>query len=143
MAGPSFLTPKPVSPSRSTRRFTLEQANRTLPLVRRIVSDIVKSHERVTALQVASVSATGKDQPAAQAELDRGVEQLQNYVDELAGIGCQLKDYQTGLIDFLGRHEGRDVCLCWKLGEEKIAYWHELSAGFAGRAPIETLKENL
>jgi len=143
MAGPSFLTPKPVSPSRSTRRFTLEQANRTLPLVRRVVGDIVKAHGRVTTLQVASVAVTGKEQPSAQKELDRAIEQLQSYVDELASIGCQLKDYQTGLIDFIGRHEGRDVCLCWKLGEEKIAYWHELNTGFAGRVPIETLKENV
>ena len=53
----------------------------------------------------------------------------------------ELKDYQTGLIDFIGRHEGRDVYLCWKLGEEQITHWHELNAGFAGRQPVETLKE--
>ena len=46
-----------------------------------------------------------------------------------------------GLIDFTGRHKGRDVCLCWKLGEETVGYWHEMDAGFAGRQPIATLRE--
>ena len=43
---------------------------------------------------------------------------------------------REGLVDFIGRHEGRDVYLCWKLGEERITHWHELNAGFAGRKPV-------
>ena len=141
MAGPSFLTPKSVTPSKTTKRFTLDEANRTLPLVSRVVGDIVKTHDHVTALQVSLVTASPKDQPAAQRELDLAVEHLQGYVEELHGIGCQLKDYQTGLVDFIGRHQGHDVCLCWKLGEKHVGYWHETNAGFAGRQPVSTLRE--
>ena len=47
-----------------------------------------------------------------------------------------------GLVDFIGRHQGRDVYLCWKLGEAAIAYWHELQTGFAGRQPVSSLQED-
>jgi hypothetical protein len=141
MAGPQFITPKPVLPSKSARRFTLAEANRSLPLVRRIVSDIVKTHDEVVTQQAAVVMAKPKDQPALQSKLDKAIEHLQDYVDELHEVGCDLKDYQIGLIDFLGRHQGHDVCLCWKLGENQIGYWHEIQSGFAGRQPVSILEE--
>jgi hypothetical protein len=153
MAGPQFLTPRSVSPSKPGKRFTLAEANRSLPLVRRVVRDIVRVHGEVTQVQLslaaasASKDSTGlemsaKDQAAAQATLERSVDQLNGYVDELRDIGCELKDFQTGLVDFTGHHDGHDVCLCWRLGEETIGFWHESQAGFAGRQPISTLKES-
>ncbi len=142
MAGPQFITPKSVTPSRSAKRFTLAEANRSLPLVSRIVSDVVKTHDQVTALQTSLDAAKSKDQQTLQTQLDRAVEHLQNYVEELHEVGCDLKDYQMGLIDFIGRHQGHDVCLCWKLGEETVAYWHEIQTGFAGRQPVSILEEN-
>jgi len=75
-----------------------------------------------------------------QAQLDACMTKLEDFVDELSEIGCELKDYQMGLIDFVGRHDGRDVYLCWKLGEEKITHWHDLETGFAGRKPVSTLR---
>jgi len=107
-----------------------------------VVTDIVKTHERITTLQASLESAKHKDQPPFQLQLDRQVEHLQNYVDELHEIGCDLKDYQMGLVDFIGRHRGHDVCLCWKLGEETIAHWHEIQTGFAGRQPVSVLEED-
>jgi hypothetical protein len=142
MAGPQFLTPRPVSLSTPAKRFTLAQANRALPLVRRIVQDIVKTHEKISNLQAALAAAKPKDQPKLQTEVDQSVEILQNYVEELHEVGVDLKDYQMGLVDFIGRHQGHDVCLCWKLGEEQIGYWHELHIGFAGRQPVSLLQED-
>ena len=144
MAGPQqFFTPQRKRPalSQPVRKFTLEQANKTLPLVKRIVADIVKTHERATASQLRLEKAKGTDQQAAQRELDASVDRLQDLVDELSEVGCELKDYATGLIDFVGRHEGRDVYLCWKLGEDQITHWHELDGGFAGRKPVSQLHE--
>jgi hypothetical protein len=141
MAGPQFLTPKPVSPSRPGKTFTLAEANRSLPLVRRIVSDIVKAHSLVANLQSQLTGAPLKDQPAIQKDLDRAIQNLQSYIDELHDVGVDLKDYQMGLVDFRGRHQGHDVCLCWKLGEEKVAYWHDMHTGFAGRQPVTLLEE--
>jgi hypothetical protein len=142
MAGPQFFTPqKRPAPSQPVRKFTVEQANKSLPLVKRIVADIVSTHDRATKNQLRLEKAKGSDQQAAQRELDASVDRLQDLVDELSDVGCELKDYQTGLIDFVGRHDGRDVYLCWKLGEEKITHWHELDTGFAGRKPVSQLHE--
>ena len=141
MAGPQFLTPQPVFSSRPRRRFTLEQANRALPLVRRVVNDIVQTREQATQLQSHLESAGAKDQKRIQQDLDVAIDKLHAYLDELTEIGCELKDFQAGLVDFIGHHQGREVNLCWKLGEEKIAYFHELLSGFAGRIPVTKLDE--
>ncbi len=140
MAAGQFSPFRPGRLSRQGRHFTIEQANRSLPLVRRIVRDIVNAHERAMQLQgrLEELTANQSTSPL-QAQLDEAMEQLQAYVSELNDVGVELKDYEAGLIDFLARHQGRDVYLCWRLGEETIAYWHELHAGFAGRQPISTM----
>lgn len=141
MAGPQFLTPKPVSAPRAQRRFTVDQANKTLPLVRRVVADIVRTHEEISQLQQQLELAKAAQQKAIQDRLQNSLAHLQDYVDELTEIGCDLKDYRLGLIDFTGQHRGRDISLCWKLGEESVEYWHELNAGFSGRQPVSQLHE--
>ena len=142
MAAPQFFTPPSVKPSRTKKRFTLEQANRALPYVSRVVTDIVKAHEAATRLQTKLEGLrSGRTNEVAERELVGWLDRLQTLVDELHGVGCELKDYQTGLVDFVGRHQGRDVYLCWRLGEARIAYWHELQSGFAGRQPVSILEE--
>lgn len=143
MAAPQFSTFQARHRSQPRRRFTLAEANRSLTLVMRIVRDIVNTHERATQLQAKlEEAATAKVMGGTQGQLDATLEQLQSYVDELDTVGVELKDYEAGLIDFPGRHQGRDVCLCWKLGEENIGYWHEIHTGYAGRQPISTLVES-
>jgi hypothetical protein len=148
MAGPQFFAPGSVRPSRPKRRFSLAEANRSLPLVKRVVGDIVKTHAQAMKLQrEMERHSGGKQQPqpptatAIQNELDACMAKLEDFVDELSDIGCELKDYQVGLIDFVGQHDGRDVYLCWKLGEERITHWHELDGGYAGRQPVSKLHE--
>jgi hypothetical protein len=139
MAGPKSSTPRPVRPSRPKRRFTLAQANSTLPLVKRIVGDVVRTHGLILKYQAdLERQAMNKE---TQSRLDEAVNHLEDYVDELSDVGCELKDYQIGLIDFVGKHQRRDIYLCWKLGEDQIGYWHEIEAGYAGRQPIATLRE--
>lgn len=151
MAGPQFFAPGSVRPSQPKRRFSLQDANRSLPLVQRVVGDIVKTHAQAMRLQRETErqpstshkqSAPQPPQAAVQWQLDACMNLLEDFVDELSEIGCELKDYQTGLIDFVGRHEGRDVYLCWKLGEERITHWHELDSGFAGRQSVSKLRED-
>jgi hypothetical protein len=143
MAGPQFLTPKSVRPSRPRRRFTLDQANKSLPLVRRIVSDVVRTHTEAEKLQHQLEGNHPTNEHASlQQRLEQAMHRLEDFVDELAEVGCELKDYQVGLIDFTGRHQGRDICLCWKFDEEKITHWHEMESGFAGRKPVSLLKES-
>jgi len=55
---------------------------------------------------------------------------------EIEEIGAQIKDVNSGLVDFPSRLFGREVLLCWRLGEDEVGYWHDLEAGFAGRQPL-------
>jgi hypothetical protein len=142
MAAGHFSASQPRISHRSKNWFTLREANRALPLVRRVVRDIVNTHQRATQLQARIEDAGPGEAAALHVQLEAALDSLQEYVDELTSIGVELKDYQTGLIDFPGRHQHRDVYLCWRLGEEEIGYWHELHTGFSGRQPISTLEED-
>jgi hypothetical protein len=127
--------------------FTLEEANRTLPLVRMIVSDIVTQYHAVNDLHQRLASLTSKrhkraeDDPYAQevaqseSELEAEEAKLEEYAEELRKLGVELKG-QDGLCDFPSLLDGREIYLCWRLGEPEIQYWHDLHAGFAGRQPI-------
>ena len=71
-----------------------------------------------------------------QKELAELIQTMQEMVAELSSFGCELKDPSIGLIDFLSMRNGREVYLCWYLGEEHINFWHYPDAGFAGRQPL-------
>jgi len=123
--------------------FTLDKANKTLPLVRRIVQDIVTLYREMAAAQERLAPDTLDLFEREQLELAAVKQELEleGLIDELTAIGCDLKDANIGLVDFIGRHDGRYFYLCWHLGEEKIEYWHELHAGVGGRCPVSTLRE--
>jgi hypothetical protein len=129
----------------TTKYFTVDQANRTLPLVKRIVADIVDEYgrwkEHVFRYELVAAGSTAQQgETAEQVELrgrvDDSAQRINDFVEELARIGCIFKGFEEGLVDFRARMEDRDVLLCWKLGEDAIEYWHELDAGFRGRQPI-------
>jgi hypothetical protein len=63
--------------------------------------------------------------------------EMTGVVDRVIGLGCLVKDLDTGLVDFLALREGEPVFLCWQLGEPRITHWHTVEGGFAGRQPIE------
>ena len=129
--------------------FTVEEANRTLPLVRRIVSDVVRDYwrwqEKVREFEAAALSRT-IDQPNEEADrLEREAldiaREIDGYVGEVEQLGVQMKGFDTGLVDFPGEIDGRPVLLCWQLGEESVQYWHDEQAGFAGRQPLPSYQE--
>lgn len=129
-------------PEATTRFFSWEEANRTLPLVRRIVHDIREAHEalqppleRFRRLVEASREA-GPEARALRRELDERSVRLNGFVDELTEVGCHFKGFDEGLVDYYSMHNGRPVLLCWRHGEPEIGHWHDIDAGFAGRRPI-------
>jgi hypothetical protein len=71
------------------------------------------------------------------AELRQAADDLTASLDVFAGHGVQVKDPDTGLIDFPAEIDGRPALLCWRVGEERIGFWHTLEGGFAGRRPIQ------
>ncbi len=125
------------------RSFTVEQANRMLPLVRRIVEDLVVSHgawqQAVGQFEMAS-NAIASDAEHFQRETERLAREIDGYLRELGELGVEFKGFEQGLIDFPSELEGRPIYLCWQLGESAVAYWHDVDAGFAGRRQLEVVE---
>jgi len=127
------------------RPFTLAEANRTLPLVKRIVQDVtsiypswkdlVAKYELIAA-QARPDWGESPEQLELKSQIDAVAHKINGFLRELEEIGCEFKGFEEGLVDFHGRLEDREILWCWKLGEDRIAHWHELDAGFAGRQPI-------
>ncbi len=122
----------------SAKYFTVAEANAALPLVNRIVRDIVEQYRQVMARhgQLQEGDLPDPERDRLESARSQATDKLDHLANELADIGCELKDWESGLVDFPARMDRRDVSLCWKLGEEQITQWHEVYAGFAGREPI-------
>ena len=111
------------------RLFTPAQANLTLPLVKRVVADILERGAELRELAKRQEAATEIRQR------ERGLRKL---LAELQRIGCYYKDwgFDKGLVDFPARIGERDVYLCWSTDEERVTWFHPVEEGFAGRQPI-------
>lgn len=128
--------------------YTAELANRALPLVSRIVSDIVTLYprwrERVGELELMAAVSTADASERRARELEREAQGIAEEIDgcirELRDLGLEYRlPLDSGLVDFPGEMDGRAVWLCWRYGEEHVAWWHERDAGFAGRRPLAHL----
>ena len=148
-----------------TRFFDLDAANDALPEVRGILTRLADERqelirlrdevlERQSAVEAAAEATAGgsgtgssRRADAEVAELRRLRLRMQGVIDQMqAGVaridelGITLRDIETGLIDFPALVTGRQVWLCWRLGEEDVAWWHELSTGVAGRRSLAELE---
>jgi hypothetical protein len=119
--------------------FTVEEANRLLPIVEPILREIKGRHLKVHSFRESAAAAAQAAEHGG-----GGMEGGSNYVNalielskqtiKLDEIGVQMKDFTRGLIDFPCERDGRIILLCWQLGEDpRIEWWHEISDGFAGR----------
>lgn len=143
----------PAKPSAGKKRkyYTVEEANKALPLVRMIVSDIVRQdrivedlHQRLSMLtkerRRPSNDVYAEEIAQFQAELEAENAKLGSYVEELIKLGVELKG-SDGLCDFYCMMDGREVFLCWRLGEPEVSFWHDLDSGFAGRKPLHSSRK--
>ncbi len=122
------------------KHFTLEEANALIP---QLLVDIPKAKKLYFSLSNEfpdvkkawkNVKYNGGSQQGA-GYLNLAL-QLNQIVNDLESLGCVLKGFDKGLVDFPAKREGKEVYLCWKLPETEIKYWHDLDAGFAGRQHI-------
>lgn len=131
------------------RYFTLQQAESVLPYVEAAIREAIRLKSVYVQAEVEFRELTRKvmisggmnvDRAAA-AELKNAREesaaQLQSSLEKIQEFGCQVKDLDIGLLDFPTLYRGREVLLCWKLGETGIAHWHGTEEGFRGRKPID------
>jgi len=124
------------------RWFTVEKANRALPLVSRILEDLlsVYAHYRRVRSKSAQEPRKGTDDGVSLGTME---DRIRGLIEELERVGCQLKDLQKGLIDFRARDGESEICLCWQKGEPEVAWWHSADTGFAGRRPVTELPDSL
>jgi hypothetical protein len=126
----------PTKPPPDKKYFTPAEATKALPLVRAIVADIAALATAMSERHGRMQDLTGPAREEVEDQIEKDQDRMQELVDELSGLGVELKDFFTGLVDFPCWQGGREIYLCWKLGEPEIAHWHEVSAGFAGRKKL-------
>ena len=129
------------------RIFTLEEAERTLPLLRRILTDLkveyrvwqdaLADYELLSGGARAEAGETEELLAARRAVTD-SADRISAYLEEISAVGCEFKGFEAGLVDFYTLREDRLVFLCWRVDEEHITHWHEIDAGYPGRQPIDS-----
>ena len=126
--------------------FTRDEAEALLPRVRPLLAELRDLHQRLSPVQteiaelLLRMRGNGHAHQTELAELRESAQRLTDAIQErvrlLTHWGVLVKDLSTGLVDFPAQREGREVYLCWRLGEPRIAWWHYPEDGFAGRTPL-------
>ena len=131
------------------KRFTLTEAQSMIPEVDRLLREAIAQksayEEAERAIQsfsehimmMGGVIVDRERVLAWKANRESAAVRLRAAIEKLQEIGCQVKDLDTGLVDFPTLFRGVEVCLCWKLDEVSIEFWHGLEEGFRGRKPID------
>jgi hypothetical protein len=116
-----------------TKYFTPEEAKKTLPLVRKIVKDILD-----TTREIKLIAEDYDGQVENNPEILKLSEDITEYMRELEEIGCYFKDWNftIGLVDFPAIIGGKEVYLCWRSDEEEILFYHDMDSGYLNRKPI-------
>lgn len=134
-----FQTPVLQLPQR--KYFTLSEAETLLPQIEEHLLEVLKIRDARKLLQTIEIQFP--DAFVAHAKEIRSHKEMHRlyfleyqHLDALAILGCFIKDVEKGLVDFYSKKEGKEIFLCWRLGETTIAHWHETDVGFAGRKKI-------
>jgi len=132
-----------------SRTFTLDEAQTLLPVLEALLRRAQDQGRHCALVEVELdqlrqqiVLAGGMHVDVAsaarrRAERDKALQETKDALAEIEAIGVQVKDLEKGLLDFPCVIEGKTVLLCWKMGEEEIAFWHSVEDGFAGRKPLD------
>jgi hypothetical protein len=120
--------------------FTVQEANSLLPEIKPLMAELMERRARVVSTRG---ELTGMFELS---NSDFGGEKASEIVVEFMAIerlaklirskGCLIRDLNAGLLDFLSEREGREIYLCWRFGEPRVEFYHELNSGFQGRQHI-------
>ncbi|MHC4930795.1 MAG: DUF2203 family protein [Planctomycetota bacterium] len=119
--------------------YTVESANRTLPYVRGIVSEIRERYRRLKeeGRRHNEVAHSESDERShIRQDIQDQAGRLRACQEELQQIGVKLEDYELGLVDFPAELDGRPIVLCWQDGEDAIRHWHDVDASYLSRQPV-------
>jgi hypothetical protein len=130
-----------ISPIMTVRYFTREEANKALTELRPLMAELLE--RRAKAVRMSRQLDDLLDEPHIDfggplpAALAQDFLIIEDLLSQIKSYGCVVKSLEAGLIDFLAQINGRDVYLCWRYGEDQVAYYHELHTGFQGRKLLD------
>jgi hypothetical protein len=123
------------------RYFSPLEANETMLVIRPLVDEILRIRADIQSHQPelwpAIQRSVGNGGSAALSKLYVDFERLDALVHRIQDLGVHIKDLNTGLMDFPALRAGREIYLCWRLGEERVEFWHDMESGFSGRQWID------
>ena len=132
----------------SKKYFTIKDAEKLLPHIERILQRTIKLNKALDLLSSIEIEVYDDDYEnlrkvtKANKQFHKLSYEFYSNIEKLENMGCIVKDYEVGIIDFYYRAEDHDIFLCWKLGEKNIRFWHETDTGYMGRKPILDLTKN-
>jgi hypothetical protein len=129
------------------RYFTPAEANALLPTVRAVAERMIAHRRALAVATVRHARIATKIAGNGGGVRPHEVDELQGVIDaeaaavvecvkELHALGLLVKDLDEGLVDFPALRGDEEVLLCWRVGEDEVAFWHGLDEGFAGRKPL-------
>jgi len=126
------------------RFYSIDQANARLldlvPVLNKLKADrdaIAEGQRELTSFRQTNGNARhAADLKAREIRIGEMVFRMERHVAQIVDWDITLRDIETGLVDFPALVNGRQVCLCWRFGEDAVDWWHELDSGFAGRKPL-------
>ena len=127
--------------------FTVDEANAVLEQVRPLAESMVAHRKALAAVGERWNELAGKiagngggldrgELAGLQEKIEREQGEVARCIRAIQSHGAQVKDVDTGLLDFASQRDGMEIELCWQVGEERIEYWHSVAEGFAGRKPL-------
>ncbi|MBM2826325.1 MAG: hypothetical protein HW403_389 [Dehalococcoidia bacterium] len=129
--------------------FTFEEANNFIPQLSTMMEGVRDCRRRIAAKEQelsqmkgqrvggnGNYRANEREIRRVQEEINELVGELQQLVSQVHAVGCVVKDMEMGLVDFLTLRDGEEMYLCWRLGEERIGFWHTIEGGYGARQPI-------
>jgi hypothetical protein len=122
------------------KHFTREQANELLPMLEPLLRQLQQAKEELTdeeAHELLSDAAPSNGGGEAGRQVGTAFLEVRRLLEILEESGIVLRDIDRGLVDFPAVSDGREIYLCWELGEDEVAFWHDLETGFGGRQPLE------
>ena len=133
----------------SDRTFTLDEAQMLLPVLESLLRQAIQGKKLIEEVDAEVQETVHRiflnggtlvnvvHLAARKALREKSIQRIKDAISEIDATGVQVKDLDVGLLDFPCKVDGEIILLCWKLGEEKIGFWHETNSGFSGRKPID------
>ena len=132
----------------SKKYFAIEEVEQLLPEVEEILKRTMKLNSALDLLATIEIEVYDDDYENLRrvTKLNKQFHKLSHEfydnLEKLEDMGCLIKDIEIGLVDFYSKFENKDIFLCWKIGEKRIKFWHEVDSGYNGRRRILDLRKN-